>query len=583
MRGRALGTTMFYGKLRSPLAIRKVFLMCGVTVGVILPVGVASAPQVTVSRQQLSAAIAQLQQTAGYPGLNPSLLSASGRNLLSLSKRWPEVTKNLSESAAPLQDSSPTRRLRADLLHSRYSGFTRSETSTAWCGRNVVIAFNDTGAEMTTMASGRGISQVGYAVSQNRGKSFTYMGPLPALGDPNTFASGDAVAACSSGKDFYVISTWLDGRDDVSGVILWTSADGGRTFSQPTLVVGKSSLTHIMDHPWIAIDPNARNLMYIAYADLDFSGSVCGSVGSTPVPGYAIEVLSSSDDGATWAAPPVPIDQVCADATHAFSFVDGAQLAVGPQGQVYVVREAYGVNGSPSDRNLSPESPSGASRAIGFAKSLDQGAGFSAPVWIIPVHCAGDCSDWQGLFHSNEYPSLAIGKGLHKQGNIYVAWNDGDRQVSDSLSPSGFYDYTDILLIHSSDGGTAWSKPERVNNNPEGSGAPLTDQFEPALATDIRGRVSVCFYDRRRDRWNFRIDRYCAVRRDSRWVNNRTSAKSFPVIVGQDILLSSDYMGDYDTLAADFNNHWPGFVGAYATNRPGRPTVLTNTYRANIP
>jgi hypothetical protein len=59
--------------------------------------------------------------------------------------------------------------------------------------------------------------------------------------------------------------------------------------------------------------------------------------------------------------------------------------------------------------------------------------------------------------------------------------------------------------------------PVRVNNNPEPvNGAPglagsSTDQYEPGLAVDqTTGKLGVCFYDRRRDPKNFRIDRECA-------------------------------------------------------------------------
>lgn len=583
--GRAPGSKMSRSKtaLRSIVEkpVSRLIIVFAVVTGVAVPTKAGSSSgQLAIERPQLANTLTQARRSAVYSGLNPSLLSASARNILSLSRHWPLVTKDISDSIT--FTTSTATRFPDELSYSRYSGFTRSQTSTAWCQRHVVTVFNDTGAEMTTMASGRGISQVGYAVSNERGKSFKYMGPLPTSADPNTFISGDPVAACSDGKDFYVTSTWLDGTNDVSGVVLSTSSDGGASFSEPSIVVGKTSSTHIIDHPWIAIDPNTHNLMYVVYTDLDFSGTVCGSAGGTPVPRYAIEVVSSSDSGATWSSP-VVVDQVCADSSHSFSFVNGAELAVGPEGQVYVVWEAYGISNSLNERHLSANTSgtSATSRALQFSKSLNGAVSFSAPVSIAPVHCAGDCNDLQGLFHSNEYPSIAIGKGKYNQGTLFVAWNDGDDQVSDSLSASGSYGYTDILLIKSKDGGATWSAPQRVNNNREGSGAPLTDQFEPALATDSRGHVAVCFYDRRRDPHNFLIDRYCAFRHEGRWINNRITKDSFPVIVGQDILLSPDYMGDYDTLATDFDNAHSGFVGGFATNHPGRPRVKIIRYGSN--
>jgi hypothetical protein len=101
--------------------------------------------------------------------------------------------------------------------------------------------------------------------------------------------------------------------------------------------------------------------------------------------------------------------------------------------------------------------------------------------------CAGDCADWQGLAHSNEHPSLAIGKGTNS-GKVYRSWADGDRQAPDTLTTTGFYNFTDVKFSQSADGGMTWSPSVRVNNNSQGGSVPPTDHFEPALATDLKGR-----------------------------------------------------------------------------------------------
>ncbi len=388
--------------------------------------------------------------------------------------------------------------------------------------------------------------------------------PTPAA-DPNTFMAGDPVVACADWQTFYFLSAWFDGTKAISGVSLSKSIDGGRTFETPILVVGKPSSNHIVDKGWIAVDPNGPSRLYVVYTDLDFSGSVCGTAQGSAIPRYAIEALSSPDAGATWSAP-VVVAQVCADPAHTFAFVSGAQTVVGPSGEIYVAWESFGDAGSIE------------SRAIEIAKSIDGGATFSAPATGATPSCAGDCADWQGLIHSNEYPSLAVGKGPHR-GMVYLAWNDGNRQVSDILTTTGFYNFTDIMFSRSADSGATWSTPVRVNNNPEGPGASLSDQFEPAMATDNTGRIAIYFYDRRNDRNNFRIDRYCATSPGGLlWTNTRITLQSFPSIVGQDVLVAPDYMGDYDTLAPDFRNHHFGFIDSFANNLSGNPMVSTNSY-----
>src|SRR5262249_3162301 len=148
------------------------------------------------------------------------------------------------------------------------------------------------------------------------------------------------------------------------------------------------------------VDPNSTSHLYVVYTDLDFSGSVCGTADGSAIPRYAIEAVSSPDAGTTWTEP-VVVAQVCADPVHTFAFVNGAQTVVGASGEVYVAWESFGDTGSLQ------------ARAIEIAKSVDGAATFSAPLTVATPNCARDCADWQGLIHSNEYPSLAVGKGPH--------------------------------------------------------------------------------------------------------------------------------------------------------------------------
>jgi len=407
----------------------------------------------------------------------------------------------------------------------------------------------------------------GYALSTNRGATFTYMGSPATPSDPNTFMSGDPVVACANAETFYYVSGFLNGTNGISGVSLSTSTDGGQSFATPVVIAGQPSNSHILDGAWIADDHSTPNRLYVTYTDLDFSGSICGTENGSAVPRYAIETVSSADGGTTWTTTPVVVAQVCADAAHTFAFVDGARVAVGPSGQVYVAWELSGSSGALGGRQVE------------ISNSTDQAQSFLAsPVIVAAIGCAGDCDDWQGLAHSNEHPSLTIGKGPHS-GVVYLAWNDGDLQAPDSLSTTGFYNFTDIMFSKSLDAGVTWSTPVRVNSNLKGGTAALTDQFEPALASDITGRIAICFYDRRRDANNFLIDRFCASSQGgNNWTNSRITVMQFPTVVGQDVLVAPDYMGDYDTLSSDALDHHPGFVGGWASNLTGNPVVRTLQY-----
>jgi hypothetical protein len=69
-------------------------------------------------------------------------------------------------------------------------------------------------------------------------------------------------------------------------------------------------------------------------------------------------------------------------------------------------------------------------------------------------------------------------------GHLYVAWENWDGTQMD------------LMFSQSSDGGTTWSAPVKVNDNVDASGTP-TDQFQPAVAAGPNGAVAIAFYDRR--------------------------------------------------------------------------------------
>ncbi|MGA2410117.1 MAG: exo-alpha-sialidase, partial [Candidatus Binataceae bacterium] len=129
-------------------------------------------------------------------------------------------------------------------------------------------------------------------------------------------------------------------------------------------------------------------------------------------------------------------------------------------------------------------------------------------------------------------------------------------------------------------GGASWSSPFKINNDPEGGNSAYSDQFEPAIGTDIKGRIGVCYYDRHRDPNNFLIDRTCASSTNggSTWSAKLYTKTSFPSVVGQDVLVAPDYFGDYDFVATDGDNKTSGFIDSFATSIGGNPNVTVNHF-----
>lgn len=91
---------------------------------------------------------------------------------------------------------------------------------------------------------------------------------------------------------------------------------------------------------------------------------------------------------------------------------------------------------------------------------------------------------------TNSFPSMAcdISNGPHR-GNLYVCWTNhgvpGQNTGND----------IDCYMIKSSDGGTTWSAPIRINQDPTGQGK--THYFPWVTCDQANGYVSVVFYDNR--------------------------------------------------------------------------------------
>jgi hypothetical protein len=228
-------------------------------------------------------------------------------------------------------------------------------------------------------------------------------------------------------------------------------------------------------------------------------------------------------------------------------------VAVGPSGEVYVAWEFFETDFF--------------ARSLHVRRSGNHGSSFGPDVKITDVTATGDGVSLQGLFRTNEFPSLAVDRSAGAtRGHVYVAWNDARNLNVPSFTVSGSYGYADVFVSRSIDGGATWSHPVRVNTNheplPNGQGI---DQFMPAVAVDFAGNVGACWYDRRLDVQNYRVDRFCGVSNDAglTWTNTRRSAPSWEPIHNTDFQIVDLYMGDYDGLTSDFTEDNRGFIGAF--------------------
>ena len=277
--------------------------------------------------------------------------------------------------------------------------------------------------------------RVGTFGSADGGRTWVEHGPLPGLA---AFAiTSDPVVAFGPDGVAYVSLIGVPGDGAPAsrpwGVFVYRSDDGGRTFAGPATVDRGAG----DDKPWLAIDrsngPN-RGAVYVVWV------RACRTF------------LSRSADGRSAFTPRRLVLNACA----------GAQVAVGPNGEVIVLAPVY----APTGRNARFE----------LTVSRDGGATWNEPrvvARVVPMP-----TTLGGGFRAATLPALAMAPDT---GDVLVAWND----------PRD--DTPDIWLTRSTDGGARFGDPIRVHRETAG------DQFQPAIVAGVDGAVIVSWFDRATD------------------------------------------------------------------------------------
>ncbi len=346
----------------------------------------------------------------------------------------------------------------------------------------------------------------------------TFSGSINGTGGAN---SGDPTTAISrSGRQY------VNFIDDPGGQGVAYS-DDGNTWSTATIATNPGSLAD-KNHMWIdnsLSSPYSGNL-YTAWTD--FGGTY----------NYQVMLSRSTNNGVSWSSK-IPIS-----GTSIASFNHGVNLQTGPNGQVYVCWATYPSSGLTED-------------GIGFAKSLDGGVTFSSAVKVI--------SNIKGIRETgvlksmrvNSFPVMAVDvSGGPNNGNIYIIWTNIGVPGTNSGSNISVY------LIRSTNNGSTWSTPVRVN---QGLFADGKEAYEPWITCDPEtGNLAVIFYDDRNtastacETWvSYSIDA------GNIWSDFRVSDVSFtPVPIPG---LASNYMGDYLGITSKGGRVYP----CWTDNRGG--------------
>jgi hypothetical protein len=261
-----------------------------------------------------------------------------------------------------------------------------------------------------------------------------------------------------------------------------------------------------------------------------------------------IELSRSTDGGLSWSSP-INISSAVGAGSHN----QGVNIQTGPNGEVYAAWSIY-------------DSWSSDETAIGFAKSADGGATFEPATRIIENIRGIRFTHTSKLMRVNSFPVMAVDiSGGPNHGTIYIVWaNIG--VPGENIGPD-----IDIYMIKSTDGGSNWSTPVKVNQDPSGLGK---EHYFPWITCDpVCGVLCVIFYDDRNVA-STDCEVFVAVSEDAgqSWSDFKVSDVSFTPspIPG----LAEGYFGDYLGISARSGKVYP----AWTDNRDGRAMTYVSPF-----
>src|SRR5205823_3158438 len=297
-------------------------------------------------------------------------------------------------------------------------------------------------------ATSGGAVDCGYSVSYDGGLTWT-RALIPQLtmtsGGPY-FRATDPVVAFDLNNNVYLETLVATDPQFVNGaVVVSKSTNGGATFGSP-MVAFQPGNTFFPDKEWMAVNTfggtGTAGRVLVTF-------SLFSNVNSAGAP---IMRVFSDNGGASWSsAAPISSETT----------LQGSQPIYLPNGNCVVVYWNFGTNQVPGER-------------LEAVVSSDGGNSFGPPRLI------SFASEWNepAIRTGSFLPSAAADRTTQ---NIYVVY-----QIVLGNSPR-------IAFTKSTDGGSSWSAPVAISDNPAGLGV-----FNPAISVSPDGNtLMVVFYDHR--------------------------------------------------------------------------------------
>jgi hypothetical protein len=410
---------------------------------------------------------------------------------------------------------------------------TKSE-SMAWAstkndGNTIVVNYNDHNPTYNSYS--------GTSYSSDAGATFKEIQPPPfATGHGSNF--GDPLVVFNSKLNKFFAGDLVSGADcGDQGIGLWTSTDGKTWKTGGCPHVGSED-----DRPsmWVDNEPTSGKYgrMYVSWND--FANNSALSV-------------TYSDDGVKWAAPVI--------LANGSTFIRDVQITGSPRGAKIV----QGKNSSVFVAGMDEGGGDFNTRQNIMYKSLDGGVTWTSSTMAPRFNPPGDSTCGYFAQVNPIWRHMGWGEpGVGPRGRIHYAYavhGTGD-------------DPGDIYYQHSTDNGTTWSKPVKLNTDKD---AQYKTQWMPSLSVNAEGDVTVSWYDRRAatSACNNVTDPGCKYERVGRQSKTKgaTFSPEFAISSGlipepaqDDPGVVSCYAGDYDYSTALNGN-------AYVTWTDGRRSV----------
>jgi hypothetical protein len=336
------------------------------------------------------------------------------------------------------------------------SSCTKSESmvwaSTKNGGQTIVVNYND--------SKGDGSDYSGTSYSSDGGVTFHEIQPPPFGSSSHGSNFGDPLVVFNSKMGKFFAGDIVGGGDcGGDGLGLWSSADGIHWTTSSCPHVGSGD-----DRPsmWVDNEPTSKHYgrMYVSWND--FANNAALSV-------------VYSDNGMSWTGPVI--------LNSGSTFIRNVQLTGAPRGAKLV----------------------GTSSAV-FVAGMDEGGGSNNTRENIMYRSTNGGASWTAVI---------MGPRFNPPGDAGCSTNSYFYQVNPiwrhmgwgqpGVGPGGIVHYVyagagtngdhgDIFYQRSTDNGNTWSKPRKINTDPD---APFKTQWMPSLSVDPNGEVTVSWYDRR--------------------------------------------------------------------------------------